>query len=407
MKFSLLTIAAATWTVAVSAADQSSFNLRHDDAQRLLDSLAVDDSKSMSMAAIAADASPTSKSGKQGGKSGKMMDCPAGTRKLVKEKYRGKITGYQNRVFYNTVGNSFEGAPPNSSFPLPLITVGSITSGKLYRVDAFRDEENGNPAIPDEEPIGTFIIDTASIKDYVDDDDRRYGDYTVNHSKITICEHVELFGGCSTFIQGGDWAIPSIDFAPETLDLVTYLGAGASGVGAAGYNLVDRKAYVDARYNYNDQNGTFPGYGIDSGTGDEIFTGQELSGFEFVAAHGYCQPKPGFDGANCTRIDGFCGEKCPPNPCGDNCTREFAEVTRQSRDFEVTSFALTSKEIESFLDMAAFSPIIFPVEAKPGVQRFPIDGNIPEIPDREERSTAIDKYLEDRYAEREYQCVEA
>ncbi|EJK64738.1 hypothetical protein THAOC_14497, partial [Thalassiosira oceanica] len=155
MKFSLLTIAAATWTVAVSAADQSSFNLRHDDAQRLLDSLAVDDSKSMSMAAMAADASPTSKSGKQGGKSGKMMDCPAGTRKLVKEKYRGKITGYQNRVFYKTVGNhSFEGAPENSPFPLPLITVGSITSGKLYRVDAFRDEENGNPAIPDEEPIG-------------------------------------------------------------------------------------------------------------------------------------------------------------------------------------------------------------------------------------------------------------
>ena len=99
MKFSGLSIAAATWTV--SAADRSSFNLRRDadDARRL--NALVDDLTSMSMAAdasrLASDGTgPPTKSGKQGGKSGKAtMECPAGTRKLVKEKYRGKITGYQ------------------------------------------------------------------------------------------------------------------------------------------------------------------------------------------------------------------------------------------------------------------------------------------------------------------------
>ena len=55
----------------------------------------------MSMAAdasrLASDGTgPPTKSGKQGGKSGKAtMECPAGMRKLIKEKYRGKITGYQ------------------------------------------------------------------------------------------------------------------------------------------------------------------------------------------------------------------------------------------------------------------------------------------------------------------------
>jgi len=269
----------------------------------------------------------------------------------------------------------------------------------------------------------TFIIDTATIKDYVDDKGRRYGDYTMNHSKITICEHAELFGGCSTFIQGGDWAIPEVYGRPETLDLVTYLGAGASGVGAAGYNLVERKAYVDARYNYNDKSGTFAGYGDPNGyypqgnpfgippdgiknSPDTVYDGQDLSGAEYQAAHGYCEPD--FEGATCTRIDGLCGEGCVPNPCGDQCTLEFAEIKRQSRDFEVTAFALTSNEIDSFLAMAAFSPAIFPVEANPGVQRFPIGDHYPEIPaDQEERSAAIDKYLEDRYTGREYQCVKA
>ncbi|KAL7553741.1 hypothetical protein ACHAWF_017062 [Thalassiosira exigua] len=409
MKFYGLSIAAGTATWTLSAAD--------DDARRLFDALIVGDSTNMSRDAMAADASPTTtgKSGKQGGKSVKpTMECPAGTRKMVKEKYRGKITGYQNREFYNALGtirsNSL-GLTPN-----PTVTIGSITSGKLYRVDAFQDEENGNPAIPDEEPIGTFIIDTAPIKDFFDADERtQYGDFTFAHSTITVCEIVELFGGCSTFIKAGDWSIPG-RFGPETFDLVTYLGGAASGVGAAGYNLVERSGYIDARYNYNDKSGTFSGYGDPNGefpaevpipgTPDFfppgfMFSGQVLAGFEYQAAHGYCEPN--FDGATCGQRGDFM------NPCGDDCTLEFAEVTRQSRDFEVTSFALTYEEIDSFLDIAAFSPVILPVESRPGGERpFPIDTNLPPLPaDEKERSTAIRKYLEDRYAGRDYQCVKA
>ena len=217
------------------------------------------------------------------------------------------------------------------------------------------------------------------------------------HALITICETHLLFGGCSTFLHGGELKYPNsfvaidengaaffqtlngmmlsglgvdLNIIPNTLteypnlnpaspNDLKYMGSAISGTGASGFDIQrDRKGHVDLRYN------AFP-Y-----PKDFVNVTENQQGYYSALAFGTGQ--------------------------------EFADayktgsITRQCRDFERYSYKLTYDDVDEFLTMASVYDRLVPAEARVNNAR---DGSFRTIPPSgsPERRDLIDSYLSKRY----------